>query len=345
MAAKTTLTDVARKAGVGTATVDRVLNERENVSDATRKKVLDAARQLGIKRILPGSYHRIVRIEVLLARPELPLIARMNTEFRRLSSGINRSVTIHRKTLADEAPRTLAKALLDTKCDGVIVYAQDHPLVNDAIEQLDARGVLVVAMISDLPTSRRVAYAGMNHYKAGRTAGALMSRMVAQKGPLVVLCNHLGFQSHEARVRGFSEYLAEHASDLPIVTIVEGGDDRVRSEARLRSGFAGQRDIVGIYNVGAANLGVAAAIRADILERRPVFIGHELTEYTIPLLREGIMTLTIDQAPEQQAQFAIDVLLHEFGFEYAHNVSPPYLSPVPIIVYTAENIHEGIAAD
>lgn len=38
------LKDVARVAGVGTATVDRVLNERGNVSEEVRRKVIEAAR-------------------------------------------------------------------------------------------------------------------------------------------------------------------------------------------------------------------------------------------------------------------------------------------------------------
>ena len=57
-----TLSEVAAKAGVGSATVDRVINERGNVSEQTRKKIVDVARELGLKRILPASYRRHVRI-------------------------------------------------------------------------------------------------------------------------------------------------------------------------------------------------------------------------------------------------------------------------------------------
>ena len=40
------LTDIARKAGVSTATVDRVLNNRGGVRDRTVEIVMEAARQL-----------------------------------------------------------------------------------------------------------------------------------------------------------------------------------------------------------------------------------------------------------------------------------------------------------
>ena len=42
-----TLNDVAREAGVSTATADRVLNNRTGVRDRTREIVIDAARRLG----------------------------------------------------------------------------------------------------------------------------------------------------------------------------------------------------------------------------------------------------------------------------------------------------------
>jgi hypothetical protein len=90
---------------------------------------------------------------------------------------------------------------------------------------------------------------------------------------------------------------------------VEGGDDPIRSEVRLKESFRRNPQTVAVYNVGAGNRGVVAAIKADILPQRPIFIGHELTPFTHVSLREGAMTLTIDQSPELQAQFALEVRL------------------------------------
>src|SRR6516225_1853204 len=44
---KVRITDVAREAGVSTATVDRVINERPGVKERTRRRVMDAAQRLG----------------------------------------------------------------------------------------------------------------------------------------------------------------------------------------------------------------------------------------------------------------------------------------------------------
>jgi LacI family transcriptional regulator len=318
-----------------------VINERGNVSDDVRQSVLQAARSLGLRRLLPVSHHRMVRINVILARPELPLIRRMGIEFRRLSERMDHSVAIHRTTLENEGAATIADSLLRSSCDAAVVYAQDHPMIRSAIADLSARGKPVVTMISDLPGSARLAYAGTDHAKAGRSAGYFLSRM-ARPGPVILLCNHLGFQSHAQRVQGLQTYLTEGAVGFSIAQIVEGGDDAVRSEARLKDAFRVHPETVAVYNVGAGNRGVVGAIRAGILRQPPLFIGHELTAFTHDSLQRGIMSLTIDQSPEMQAQFAIDVLLNHFGFAGATHVVPPYASTVPFVLYGPENLPDAV---
>lgn len=332
-----TIRDVARLAGTGTATVDRVLNDRGNVSEEMRRRVIEAARQVGMRRQLPPGYKPVVRVNLVLARPQLPLLERMAQEFRNITRTLGRSVALHVTTLPVEDPATVASALVGTGCNAVVVYAQDHPLIRDAIARLEDRGVPVVTIISDLPGSRRLAYAGTDHHAAGRTAGFFMARMLPQGGPVVLLCNQFGFQSHAERIAGFREYLARCAPHLTLARIVEGQDDRARSRARLETAFREIAGIAGVYNVGAANLGVRAAIESDILPRRPLFIGHELTPHTRRMLLDGTMTLAIDQSPRLQAQFTLDVLMDHFGYE-DRPVRRPYRSTVPIVLYGPEYI-------
>lgn len=340
MSGKVTLKDVAERAGVGPATVDRVINERGNVSQEISRKVLRAARELGLRRILPQRHHRMIRIEVVLARPELPLIARMRHEFQQLTTLLDPSITIHRTILRDERPETIAQALGRTGCDAVIVYMPDDPLTRQAVAALEARAIPVVTLISDVPQSARIAYAGPDHFQSGRSAGYFIARMSRRPGPVAVLCNTRGLQSHDDRIRGLEACLTAQ-DGFSIGAVVEGRDDRDRSESRLRQLFASHRDIVAVYNVGAGNLGVAAAIRADILPERPVFIGHELTRFSAALLREGIMSLTIDQCPELQARLAVNHILQHLDFADLGPDGPHYdTKPLQAVLYGPENIPE-----
>jgi LacI family transcriptional regulator len=69
---KIRLQDLAREAKVGTATVERVLNSRGNVSPDTVERVALAARKLGYDRRLPERYRGIIKIEVIMVRPDSP---------------------------------------------------------------------------------------------------------------------------------------------------------------------------------------------------------------------------------------------------------------------------------
>lgn len=339
-APKVRLSDVAARAGVGPATVDRVINERGNVSEEVSRRVLAAARELGLRRILPATHHRILRVNVILARPERPLITRMGVEMRRLGQRLDSRIAIHRTMLKYESPEAIAEAMARPGFDAVVVDAPDHPVIHTTIADLADKGRPVVTIISDVPGSRRLAYAGIDHYKAGRSAGYFLGRMTPPADPpgkVIVLCHHIGFQAHAERIRGLTDQLQAEVHHLQLAEIVRGGDDPDISEAKLKEAFRRHPETVGIYNAGAGNRGVVAAMKADILPRRPIFIGHELTAFTHQSLREGSMTLTIDQSPEMQSQYAMEVLMNHFGFDGASQ-SVPYASTVPFLLYGPQNL-------
>jgi LacI family transcriptional regulator len=332
--------DIAELAGVGTATVDRVLNERGGVSGKSVEKVLAAARRLKLKRILPTSHRRVLRIEVLLARPELPFVARMKHEFGRLSERMDRSVVIERTILKTDDAKVVANAIRQTKADGLIFYPHEDPQIFDAIAHAQTRGVQIVTILSDVPDSGRLACAGTDHFEAGRTAGFFMAQMVRASGPIAILCHNQKIYGHAQRIAGFTDALLRHGKHLHIAKIVEGGDDSRKSETLLLKAFKEQDDFVGIYNVGAANDAVGEAINRNLLCHQPVFIGHELTPESRALLESGVMTLVIDQNPEHQSRFAVDVLLHHFGYTDQTWLTKPYRSNIAFKLHTVENMTE-----
>jgi len=88
---KVRLADIAREAQVGTATVERVLNARGNVSPTAIDKVIQAARRLGYKNPLPERYRGVLRIEVIMVRRETPFFYRLASAFQRISESLDAS--------------------------------------------------------------------------------------------------------------------------------------------------------------------------------------------------------------------------------------------------------------
>ena len=305
--------EVAALAGVGLATVDRVLNERGSVRVETARRVIEAARSLGLRRLLPAPYARRVRLDVLLARVETPFFARLNQAFVRIAATLDRSVIIQRSMLDDTKPRSFTRRIHETTADGLILYCEEHPAILSAIEGLARRRLPLVCLTTDLPTASRLAYVGIDHARAGRTAALFASLWARGQGAALVLTSSLGYRAHRERLAGFEAGLAEYAPEMRMMRVLHGHDEREASYQLVLKALLAEPGITALYNTGGANRAVAAALRETGRAGQVAFVGHELTEASAALLRERVMMLAIDQAPELQARRAVEVLLKHLG--------------------------------
>ena len=331
---KVTLNEIAELAGVGLATVDRVLNERGGVTPGAARKVVDAARQLGWARTLPKLYRTGLRFEALLGRREIPLFARISDAFDRVLPTIDRSVAIYRTFLDDAKPDRIAQAIRKTRGNAIIVYGQEHDSILDAIAAATSAGVPVITMVSDLPTTPRLAYVGINHYNAGRAAAFLMARMAVLPGPFVAICDSFRYRAHAERISGFRDGLAEYAASSPAPVIVEGLDNEDCARDLLIDALRGLPDAAGVYNAGALNGSVEQALAVAPSAGGRVVIGHDLTPDTIRMLQNGDMTLALDQNPDLQVRRALDILFARFGLSEKSDVG----GAVPFTIHVKDNI-------
>ncbi|MDL2398689.1 LacI family DNA-binding transcriptional regulator [Rhizobium mayense] len=336
---KTRLVDIAQAAGVGLATVERVLNERGSVKPQTAEKVVLAAKRLGYKGLIPNLYRGTIRIEVIMVRPETPFFARLNRAFERIAASLDSSITLHRTFVDENDPEKFAAHVSNTtiRRHGLIVVAVDHPKIRESLRQARGAGIEVVQIVSYTAGKDNV-FVGIDNYAAGRTAGFYMSRMLARTaGSIVAVCHSWAYQIHKERIRGFSDYLAAHHNpDHRFSEVIFGLDEDVRSAEMLTETLRREAGVVGIYNAGGANLGVGSALQR-YRERKPgefVWIAHELNDETRSFISSGLMTLVLDQAPETQARRALDTVLHRMGIiDVAVSQDP-----VPFLTYTGENI-------
>ena len=184
-AGRATLEDVAREAGVSLATADRVVNQREGVRGQTIARVELAIAKLGYRanaaamrlarnESLPFRLHPAVRTPTASC-PTCPCRSSGPPTGWPARTPI---IDIMHVDVFD--PNALAAALerLSPAYHGVATVALDHTRVSAAIDDLVARGVHVVTLVSDAPSSRRAHYVGVDNPAAGRTAASLMGRFL-----------------------------------------------------------------------------------------------------------------------------------------------------------------------
>ena len=109
--ARTTIRDVAEEAGVGTATVERVINARGGVRPETVNRVIKAAKKLGYDHRLPDAHRGAIRIEVMLVRPETSFYSRLNAAFERIAASLDKTILVHRTFVREKTTRRRSRVI------------------------------------------------------------------------------------------------------------------------------------------------------------------------------------------------------------------------------------------
>lgn len=350
MSRRPTLADLAREAGVGVSTVDRVLNGRDPVRRPTAERVLTAAERIGfhatglIRRRLGDADRPERAFGFLLQQRSSPFYAGLGTalaEAAREAPGVaGRARVEHVEDLAPEgvAERLLA---LGREADAVALVAADHPRVAQAVDRLlqegggDRGGVPVFALISDLSAAGRAGYVGLDNLKVGRTAAWAIAGLCKRPGPVGIFVGSHRYRCQEANEMGFRAYFREHAPDFHLLeprTSLE--DARYAYESTLDL-LKQQPELVGLFVAGGGAEGVLRALREEEAHRRIVTVGLDLTEETRSGLIDGVLKLVLSHPRRLLAETVVQTMAH--AVERGRG-EPPRQVLLPFDVLTPENL-------
>ena len=305
--------DVARLAGVSTATVDRVLNQRPGVRPATVQRVLKAAGELGyvMEGALPASALRPLRLGFLLPAGNnrfLGLLGRLIASSQDQLASFNMRARVEH--IESFKPELLAHELrrIGREVDGVAFMALEHPTVREAVDFLAERGVPSVTLISDIANSARTAYVGLDNRAAGRTAGQLIARFIGPRpAKVAMIAGSLSYRAHGEREMGFLHLFEELYPQAQVVGLREGHDDEAKNYRQTRMLLGQHPDLTGLYNIGGGPEGIARALKEAGREQDVVFIGHGLTPETRSLLVDGTMDAVITQHPQAALMSCVSI--------------------------------------
>lgn len=331
---KPTFSDIAEASGVSTATVERVLNGRGGVRPATVERVIAAARALDYPRRLPEVHRGLIRIEVLLVRPETTFYRRLSRAFERIAASLDPTLRVQRTFLDEGDPEAIAAriAAREPRRAGLILAVPDHPKVRAAIAAIPAE-VPVIHVVTR--AHERIGdLVSIDNYAAGRSAAMFIARMAPRKGPVIAVSHHI-YEVHRARLRGFSDYMTEHAPEgCDFRWVGFSRDDRRVASDVLHVAWRHWPDLAGLYNAGGGNTGLIEALRHRPGGSEVFFVGHELSDATIDGLREGLIDVVLDQAPEAQARRATDLMLRRLGLTEIE----PDTAPIRFVTVTPESV-------
>ncbi|MEU5345360.1 MULTISPECIES: LacI family DNA-binding transcriptional regulator [unclassified Streptomyces] len=332
--------EIARQAGLSEATVDRVLNDRGGVRDSTVMEVRQAIKDLDRQRTQVRIGGRTFMIDIVMQTPERFSTAvrdALEAELPSLHPAVVRSRFHFREACPSSDLIATMDKIAKRGSQGVILKAPDLPEIGAAVSRLVAAGIPVVTLVTDLPSSARMAYVGIDNRAAGATAAYLVGQWLGDRpGNVLATISRGSFRGEEEREMGFRSAMriAQPGRSLVEVTDSDGLDATQRDlvlEALKRD-----QDIIAVYSAGGGNAATLDAF--DTLGREcAVFIAHDLDHENTRFLRERRLSAVLHHDLRQDMRRACQTIMR------AHKALPdegPFL-PSAIQVVTPFNMPPG----
>jgi LacI family transcriptional regulator len=344
MSSTPTIADIARQAGVGTATVDRVLNRRPGVNAETVQRVLQVVAELGAPQ-QPGRPRRgeNFRFAFVLPADDAPFLDLVERQIAQAAGDFrHQHITEVTHRVASSDANEFANELTQlgaTDCQGIALLAPDLPPVKLAINELVRSGVHVVTLFSDVAGSMRETHVGADNRAAGRTAGLLLARMAQSPRDTLLLSSQATRLSAEIERRiGFAQVLEERFPKLRLLRTPDLPADDAGAARALQRFLKKDVDIAriaGLYNVGSGSAGIVRALDAAGLGGVVGVVSHDFTDEHRALLGNGGFAYVLHQDIHYCVLAAARVLraLCE-NVRGALNVVQPRVE-----ILTAENLH------
>lgn len=312
---KIRIKDIAQMAGVSEGTVDRVIHNRGNVAEETKKKIQailhktdyspnPIAQSLGSKK----SYSIIV----LIPDPE-------QDEYWKLSDfGIDQAkkewepynVYIEVTTFDLDNPDSFRQAtnqVLEEVPDAVLTVPIFFDELMAFFQQLHATNtpyILFNTQVNEqVKQHEPLCFIGQDLYQSGMVAAELMHIALRSTGTIAVMHIHENIENSihlKIKERGFRNYFEElNTPDFEICTYTFL-DVNESFELQIGDCIA-NNDLKGLYIPTSSGASITARALEKHNKQETVVIGYDLLEENIKFLKKGTINFLINQNPRHQA--------------------------------------------
>lgn len=313
MKMRETITTIAEKSGVSKSTVDRALKNQPGVSPETRELVLRVASECGYRKNIAVS---------ALRRQNSPVVIAVLFRWQLFDEQIKEGLLAAQEEYYDLGVRLrffdmkqgdyqeqyqILESLKGQDIKGIILKPVDHPEIVKVVNELESLNVPVVAVSSDLPSSKRFRLIGQNYYRAGRVAGELMATALHGKGRVAIFHESTQYHAYTERERGFEAFLQENAKEIQVKEIIcadEGSSDNYQLALKYLQENA---DIEGILCTGISYPVIARAV-LDSGNEEVTLIGYDIFEDTQELFEKRAIKFVITQNPFREGYEAVRTL-------------------------------------
>lgn len=336
--------EIARRAGVSIATVDRVLHNRPGVSIKTKEKIEAIIKEMDYKpNLLARSLasRKVFKFAVLMPRESSETeywggpLAGIQAAWSEIKMyGVEVSFFLYdlnnRDTFVQES-----KTVLEGGFQGVVVAPSFIEESIDFFSKCTKKKIRCVFINSDISSVQPLSYIGPDLFQSGKLAGNLCKYLVPNGAKILVLniSRVVDAEHHLMRkADGFRAYFNEEQSDctIDLLTVQKTDYNSVISE--VDSYLKNNRiDLIFVTNSRVFTI-------ARYFDERQIkdikLVGYDYLEQNLKYLEEGVIDFLICQKPVEQGYKAL-LTLHQYFVN--ENISVEKMQLMPIDIVTKEN--------
>lgn len=311
-----TARDLAKAAGVSLATVDRVLNDRPNVSRKAARQVNEAIERIGFVRNLAAvnlARSTTYRFRFVLPQAGDQYLREIMNEIAAVNDALkSEMVTAQIVQIPIEDPHLVANhlAALDrNKVEGVAIMAPESPQVRDALHRLVERDIHVVRLLSGKEEAAGGDFVGVDNHAAGATAGRIVGRFCRkQAGSIMIIAETMRAQDSIERRLGFDNVINAAFPHLTVLPSLETHADHERTRRIVARTLEHHTDVVALYVMSSEARAPITCISEFLSLDEIVVVAHERTPFTVAGLQSGDIDAVIAQNPGHAVRSAVRLL-------------------------------------
>lgn len=336
--------EIARRAGVSIATVDRVLHHRPGVSPSTKRKIDRIIKELDYKPNIIAS--RLASRKIFNFAVLIPKISEETDFWQAPLNGIKRAesmvkeygvkIDLHFFDLNDRKSfEEQANKILENNTDGILLAPSFIDEARQFTHQCHQRKIPYVLIDSNIPHQEGLCYIGPHLFRSGYLGAQLMNFTLNAESEILVVNIAREVDDHNYLMEiedGFRAYFRYHNLYHTILKTEVTLTDYHSVEKAFDQVFKKNRDLKGVF---VTNSRVAAVARYfEKTNRENIFlIGYDFIQENIEYLKKEVIDILICHKPEEQGYKGIMALYQHLVLGEA--VDGIHFMPIDII--TKEN--------
>jgi LacI family transcriptional regulator len=343
--------DIAKKAGVSTGTVDRVLHNRGKVSEKALVKVKAVLNQIDYKPNLIArslgsnkSYYiaAIVPIQDDDAYWDQSKagIEEAGAEWRQY--GVTIKIFLFDKLSGSSFIKHTLDALND-RPDAILIAPIFLHEARSFFKYWKDNNIPYVLFNTNMKEAHPLSFIGQNLYESGKVAGELMllGQPEAKKVILLHMDEDITNSPHlTEKENGFRDYCKAFNPMLEVISLNIKHSQKSSIEETIGNLFS-DPFIKGIFVSTSKETGLVASLLEKANRSDIVLIGYDLLDKNLAYLKKGTIRFLINQNPRRQASLGIGHLANHLLFKK----NPPALNLFPLEIITRQNVESYLMSE